>query len=146
MGTDATNYAKYVAGSPADFMGAEWEGKVRCIHDTYTFASAIAGTIINVGILRKGEVFLMGYIHGDDIGSATTLTLGDTELDGSATILDADRYLEATVFTTTGQKTLCMRDLGMGYKATKDMILQITVGVETANGAIEVLILKACPN
>lgn len=146
MATDATNYAKYASPAAATLMGAEWEGKVKCIHDTYTFASAIAGTVINVGILRKGEVFLMGYIFGADLGSATTLTLGDTELDGSATIYDADRYLQATVFTTADQKTLCMDDAGLGYKATKDMILQITVGVETANGAIEVLILKACPN
>jgi hypothetical protein len=146
MATNATNYAKYVAGSPAAFMGAEWEGKVRCIHDTYTFASAIAGTVINVGILKAGEVFLFGYINAADLGSATTLTLGDTELDGSASILDADRYLAATVFTTAGQNTLCLRDVGVGYKATKDMIIQVTVGVETANGAIEVMILKACPN
>lgn len=146
MATDATNYAKYAAGAPASFMGAEWEGKVRAIHETYTFASAAIGTVINVGILRKDEVFLMGYIHGADLGSATTLQLGDTELDGSATLADDDRYLAATVFTTTDQKTLCLKDAGLGYKATKDMIIQLKTGVEEASGAVEVMILKACPN
>ena len=46
-----TNYTKYAAPSPATFMGAEWGGKVRATHDTYTFASAAADTEVNVGVL-----------------------------------------------------------------------------------------------
>jgi hypothetical protein len=125
---------------PSTFMGAEWGGKVRATHDSYTFASAIAGLTLQVGVLKPGEVFLDGFIQSADLGSATTLIMGDAG--------DTDRYLAATVFTTAGQVTACRKDVGLGYKnsTTADIPIYITVGVETANGAIEVVIYKACPN
>jgi len=143
---EGTNYAKYASPNPSSFMGAEWKGKVRAIVENYTFASSAIGTIVNVGILAKDEVFLEGYVTGADIGSATTLQLGDTELDGSASIADDDRYLAATVFTTANQRTACDAAAGRGYKATKDMILQLKTGVEEATGLVNVVILIACPN
>ena len=131
------NYTKYAAPDPSAFMGAEWKGRVRATHDTYTFASGAVALTVNVGVLKPGEVFLVGWIKGADLGSATTLTLGDAG--------DADRYLEATVFTTAGQLTTCARDLGIGYKnsTTVDIPLFLTVGTEEATGAVEVIILTA---
>lgn len=136
---DATNYAKYVAPTPPTFMGAEFGGKLRGMHDTYTFASFAHGGTVNVGVLKPGEVYFDGYIHGADLGSATTLTLGDAG--------DADRYLAATVFTTANQVTACRKAEGLGYKNTTsvDIPLFLTVGTEEASGAVEVCITVLSP-
>ena len=134
------NYTKYAAPSPATFMGAEWGGKVRATHDSYTFASAAKDTEVNVGVLMPGEVFLTGWVIGADLGSATTLKLGDSG--------DDDRYLAATVFTTEGQCTQCAKAEGVGYKNTTTSPIPIILktGVEEADGAVEVIILKAAAN
>lgn len=137
---DGTNYAKYAAPSPAALMGAEWGGKVRATHDSYTFASAAVATEVNVGVLMPGETFLTGWVIGGDLGSATTLQLGDAG--------DDDRYLAATVFTTAGQATQCVKVDGVGYKntTTSPIPLILKVGAEEATGAVEVIILKAAAN
>ena len=134
------NYTKYAAPSPATFMGAEWGGKVRATHDSYTFASAAKDTEVNVGVLMPGEVFLTGWVIGADLGSATTLQLGDSG--------DADRYLAATTFTTEGQCTQCAKAEGVGYKntTTSPIPLVLKTGTEEATGAVEVIILKAAAN
>ena len=134
------NYTKYAAPSPATFMGAEWGGKVRATHDSYTFASAAKDTEVNVGVLMPGEVFLTGWVIGADLGSATTLQLGDSG--------DDDRYLAATVFTTEGQCTQCAKAEGVGYKNTTTSPIPIILktGVEEATGAVDVIILKAAAN
>ena len=121
-------------------MGAEWGGKVRATHDTYTFASAAKDTEVNVGVLMPGEVFLTGWVIGAKLGSATTLQLGDAG--------DDDRYLAATVFTTAGQCTQCAKAEGVGYKNTTTSPIPIILktGVEEATGAVEVIILKAAAN
>ena len=133
------NYTKYADPTPATFMGAEWGGRVSATHDTYTFASAAAGTAVNVGVLKPGEVFLTGSVIGADLGSATTLILADAG--------DDDRYLAATVFTTAGQTTQCAKTAGVGYKndTTADIPIVLKTGVEEATGAVEVIILKAKP-
>ena len=134
------NYTKYAAPSPATFMGAEWGGKVRATHDSYTFASAAKDTEVNVGVLMPGETFLTGWVIGADLGSATTLKLGDSG--------DDDRYLAATTFTTEGQCTQCAKAEGVGYKNTTTSPIPIILktGVEEAVGAVEVIILKAAAN
>ena len=135
-----TNYTKYAAPSPATFMGAEWGGKVRATHDTYTFASAAADTEVNVGVLMPGEVFLTGWVIGAALGSTTTLKLGDSG--------DDDRYLAATAFATAGQCTQCAKAEGVGYKntTTSPIPLVLKTGTEEAVGAVEVIILKAAAN
>ena len=134
------NYTKYASPAPATFMGSEWGGKVRATHDSYTFANAAIGTLVNVGVLMPGEVFLTGWVIGADLGSATTLQLGDAG--------DDDRYLAATVFTTEGQCTQCAKAEGVGYKNTTTSPIPIILktGVEEATGAVEVIILKAAAN
>ena len=134
------NYTKYAAPSPATFMGAEWGGKVRATHDSYTFASAAIGTEVNVGVLMPGEVFLTGWVIGAALGSATTLKLGDSG--------DDDRYLAATAFATAGQCTQCAKAEGVGYKntTTSPIPLVLKTGTSKATGAVEVIILKAAAN
>jgi hypothetical protein len=136
------NYTKAVAASPAAHMGPEYNGRVACIHGTYTFASSATGTVVYVGKLYAGEVYLMGWIHGADLSSAGTLTLGDIGLSDADDGGDADRYLTATVFTTAGQFTACSRDIGLGYKSTVDRDFIITTATEELTGKIEVIILK----
>lgn len=137
---NGANYAISQAPTPSTLMGAEWGGKVRATHDSYTFASAIATFTVNVGVLKPGEVYIDGFIQGADLGSATTLTMG------SGTT--ADRFLAATVFTTAGQVTACRAAAGLGYKndTAVDIPIFVTVGAETANGAIEVVIYKLAAN
>ena len=134
------NYTKYAAPSPATFMGAEWGGKVRATHDSYTFASAAIATEVNVGVLMPGEVFLTGWVIGAALGTATTLQLGDAG--------DDDRYLAATAFATAGQVTQCGKVDGVGYKntTTTPIPLVLKTGTEEATGAVEVIILKAAAN
>jgi hypothetical protein len=136
------NYTKARAASPAAHMGPEWNGRVACIHETYTFASTATGTVLYVGKLYAGEVYLIGWIHGADLSSAGTLTLGDIGLSDADDGGDADRYLTATVFTTAGQFTPCSRDIGLGYKSTVDRDFIITTATEELTGKIEVIILK----
>ena len=135
-----TNYTKYSAPSPATFMGAEWGGKVRATHDSYTFASAAKDTEVNVGVLMPGEVFLTGWVIGAALGSGTTLQLGDSG--------DNDRYLAATVFNTAGQCTQCAKAEGVGYKntTTSPIPLVLKTGAAEAVGAVDVIILKAAAN
>lgn len=134
------NYTKYAAPTPVTEMGAEWGGKVRATHDSYTFASAAIGTLVNVGVLKPGEVYIDGFILGADLGSATTLQLGDAG--------DDDRYLAATVFTTANQVTACRKAEGLGYKndTAVDIPIVLKTGVEEATGAVEVIIKKLAPN
>lgn len=126
-----------LAGSPDSRCEAEYGGRVKVTHDTYTFASAAIGFTVQVGVLKPGEVYVDGFIHGADLGSATTLILGDAG--------DTDRYLAATVFTTANQVTACRKAEGLGYKneTAVDIPIYITTGVEEASGAIEVVITKA---
>jgi len=139
-----TNMAKALAPTPATYMGPEFEGKLHTIVENYTFASAAIGTVVRVGRLNKGEVFVSGQITGADLGSATTLQMGDLKAAGEA-VGDADRYLAATVFTTANQKTDCNALAGRGYKATEDMIITVETAVEEATGRIDVVIIKAVP-
>jgi len=138
MGTVyGANYTKALAGDPSDRLGAEYGGRVKAIHDSYTFASAGTGTIVVVGVLKPGEVYVDGFIHGADLGSATTLQMG---ISGAT-----DKFLAATVFTTANQVTACRAAAGLGYKndTAADIPIIITTGTEEATGAIEVVIFKA---
>lgn len=134
---NGANYTKAVAGSPSDRLGAEWGGCLKVTYETYTFASAASGTTVNVGVLKPGEVFIDGFILGADLGSATTLQLGDAG--------DDDRYLAATVFTTANQVTACRKSEGLGYKndTAVDIPIVLKTGVEEATGAVKVIIKKA---
>lgn len=140
-----TTYTKAVAPSPATYMGTEYEGRVKCIMGTYECASLAAGSTIRVGMLRKGETFIMGWITADDLSSAGTLAMGDIKASDGSTVGDADRYLAATVFTTAGQQTACNAEAGRQYTATEDLILTITTATEEMTGTIFVTILKSCP-
>ena len=126
-----------LAGSPDSRCEAEYGGRVKVTHDTYTFASAASGFTVQVGVLKPGEVYVDGFIHGGDLGSATTLILGDAG--------DTDRYLAATVFTTANQVTACRKAEGLGYKNSTavDIPIYLTTGVEEATGSVEVVIFKA---
>jgi len=137
MDAYGANTTKALAGDPSSRVEAEWGGRVKVTHETYTFASAADTFTVQVGVLKPGEVYIDGFIHAADLGSATTLTLGDAG--------DADRYLAATVFTTDKQVTACRKADGLGYKNSTavDIPLFLTVGVEEASGAVEVVIFKA---
>lgn len=140
MATNGTNYAKYASPSPATFMGAEWGGKKRGTYEVLELASVAADTEYNVGVLMPGEVFYGGEVIAGDLGSATTLQLGDAG--------DDDRYLAATVFTTVGQVTGCNKIDGIGYKneTTSPIPIILKTGVEEATGTVKIRLEKLSPN
>jgi hypothetical protein len=136
------NYTKSLAAYMTYPMGPEWNGPVKAICDKYEAASLASGSVIYAGKLYAGEVFLIGWIWADDLSSAGTLALGDIGLTDGTDTGDPDRYLTATVFTTTGQLTACTRDIGFGYKTTVDRDFIITTATEEMTGTIGWLILK----
>jgi hypothetical protein len=136
------NYTKSLASYMTYPMGPEWNGNVKCIHDSYEAASLASGSVIYAGKLYAGEVYLIGWIFGDDLSSAGTLTLGDLGVTDGTSTGDADRFLTATAFTTDGQWTACSRDIGLGFSTTVDRDFIITTGEEEMSGTIEWVILK----
>lgn len=141
----STTYTKATAPTPATYMGTEYEGRVKCIMGSYECASLAAGSTIKLGLLKKGETFVAGWITGDDLSSAGTLALGDIKASDGSTVGDADRYLAATVFTTAAQQTACNAEAGRQYTATEDLILTLTTATEEMTGTIWYVILKSCP-
>lgn len=145
MGTVYSDtYTKALAPTPATYQGTEYEGRVKVIMGKYEAASLPAGSVIQIGELKKGETFITGWITADDLSSAGTLALGDVKK-GSGDTGDADRYLAATVFTTANQCTQCDAEAGRAYTATEDMILAITTATGEMTGTIFYKILKSCP-
>ena len=138
-------YTKAATPSPATYMGTEYEGRVKCVMGKYEAASLATGSTIKVGMLRKGETFITGWVIADDLSSAGTLALGDIKESDGSTVGDADRYLAATVFTTAGQVTQCTAEAGRQYTATEDLIVTLTTATEEMTGTIWVIFLKSCP-
>jgi hypothetical protein len=140
------NYAKAVLGTvaPKDYLGAEWEGKVRAMYETFTFNSHTSGTIINVGILRAGEAYLGCEIVNAALGSGVTLQLGDPGATGVSA--DDDRYMTAQAAASAGNIFGKEASTGLGYKAAVDLILQLKTGGGTATGLVQVTVWKACSN
>lgn len=131
---NGSNYAKYASPTMRDLMGAEYGGKVIAMHDEFTFAGEASGTTVNMGVLKKGEVFLGAFLNAAALGSGVTVQLGDSG--------DDDRYIAATVCTSTVEAFKCAQT-GMGYKATADTVLVLKTGVGAATGKVELVVLKA---
>ena len=134
---NGSNYAKFIAPTMRDLLGAEYGGKVRAMHDEFTFASAAIGTVVNVGILKKGEVFLGALLVSAALGTNVTVKLGDSG--------DDDRYIAATACTSAVEAFKCAQ-AGMGYKATADTPLVLKTGGAEATGKVQLVIFKAASN
>lgn len=135
---DGINYAKSLAPGMRDQLGAEWGGKNRAVYDEYTFAAAAAGTIVNVGVLRKGEVYLGCEIVNAALGTSVTLQVGDAG--------DDDRYMTAQAAATAGNIVGKDAGAGFGYKAPADTVIFIKTGGGAATGKVQIVWYKAAPN
>jgi hypothetical protein len=141
---NGANYGYSLSANPGGipgaggYMGPEWEGKVRAIYDTYTFAGEVSGSLVNVGVLRAGEVFLGSEIINAALGSGTTIQLGDAG--------DDDRYMTAQSSVSTGNIIGKEASTGLGYKATADTIIQLKTGGGACTGQVKITIWKACSN
>lgn len=134
---DGINYAKYASPVMRSLLGAEWNGKVRADYDEKTFAGEAAGTLVNMGVLKKDEVFIGALLISAALGSGVTVQLGDAG--------DDDRFIAATVCTSAVEAFKGKTD-GVGYKATADTPLVLKTGVGAATGKVQIVIFKACPN
>jgi len=135
---DGINYAKSVSLSVRDELGAEWEGKSRAIYDEFTFSSHASGTTVNVGVLRKGEVYLGCEIVNAALGTGVTLQLGDAGNDA--------RYMAAQAAASAGNIVGKEAGSGFGYKAPSDTVLVLKTGGGTATGKVQIVIYKAAGN
>jgi len=134
---NGSNYAKYASPTMRNLLGAEYGGKVRAMYDEFTFAGEAAGTTVNMGVLRKGEVFLGALLVAAALGSSVTVQLGDSG--------DDDRYIAATVCTSAVEAFKGKTD-GVGYKATADTPLVLKTGAAAATGKVQLVIFKAASN
>jgi hypothetical protein len=140
MGTvSGDNYTKAVAGDPSDRVEAEWGGRLKAQIDNYEAASLATGSVINVGWLDPGEVFVAAYVKADDLSSAGTLALGIP----ASPVSDADHFMAATVFTTAGQATLAILNSGHKNETDDRQIICLTTATEEMTGTIETVIIKA---
>jgi len=135
---NADNYTKVASPDPINYLGCEWEGKVRAMYDTITLASAVTGTLIACGTLRKGEVFIGCDLYCAAFGSGATLQLGDDT--------DDDRYMAAQEVATAGRVTGKEATAGFGYKATADTVLYLKTGGIEMTGKIQIIIKKLAQN
>ena len=131
------NYAKTLL-APKDYLPSYWEGKVRAMYETYTFASNPSGDIVNVGILRAGEVYLGCEIVNAALGSGVTLQLGDSGSDV--------RYMAAQSAASAGNIIGKEAATGLGYSPSADTVLQLKVGGGAATGTVQITIWKVSPN
>lgn len=134
---NGSNYAKFIAPTMRNLLGAEYGGKVRASYDEFTFAGEAAGTLVNMGVLKKGEVFLGALLVAAALGSGVTVQLGDS--------VDDDRFIAATVCTSAVEAFKGKTD-GVGYKATADTPLVLKTGVAAATGKVQLVIFKAASN
>ena len=134
---NGSNYAKFIAPTMRDLLGAEYGGKVRASYDEFTFSANDAGTTVNMGVLKKGEVFLGALLVSAALGQGVTVQLGDSG--------DDDRYIVATVCTSAVEAFKCAQT-GMGYKATADTPLVLKTGAGAATGKVQLVIFKAASN
>jgi hypothetical protein len=134
---NGSNYAKFIAPTMRDLLGAEYGGKVRASYDEFTFSANDAGTTVNMGVLKKGEVFLGALLVSAALGTGVTVQLGDSG--------DDDRYIASTLCTSAVEAFKCAQ-AGMGYKATADTPLVLKTGAAAATGKVQLVIFKAASN
>jgi len=134
---NGSNYAKYASPTMRDLLGAEYGGKVRASYDEFTFAGDDAGTTVNMGVLKKGEVFLGAFLVAAALGTNSTIQLGDSG--------DDDRYFTA-VSTASAVEAVKGAQTGVGYKATADTPLVLKTGGAAATGKVQLVIFKAASN
>lgn len=134
---NGVNYAKSLVPGIRNQVGAEGGGKVRAIYDEFTFNGEAAGTIVNVGSLKKDEIFIGALLVSAALGAGVTLSLGDAVSDV--------RYIAATV-CTAAVEAFKGAAAGVGYKATADTTMFLKTGVGAATGKVQIVIYKVCPN
>lgn len=137
-----TNYTKFASPSPASFMGPEWEGRLITTTDAVEFSTSTAGASWNVGVLKPGEVFLLGIISSDTIKSeaTATLSLGTPE--------DVDMFMIAVAMSASlqGRCFLAGASAGVGYFNTESgnrPIILMTGTATITSGTAKVTIIKA---
>ena len=121
--------------TPATMIdAASNSGNLQVWHDTYEASSLAAGSDISVARLPKGAKVYDVIVHFDNLGSGTTLKVGDSA--------DDDRYIAATATTSAGQMSMSQEGAiaGFGYEqpAETDIIL---TNAGTATGTIKCAVI-----
>lgn len=134
---NSTTYAAQAAGKIALDAGINHTGLL-VASTTYEATALAADDVINLFELPKGAIVHNFIVSFDDLGTGTTLDIGDA--------VDADRYVDgADTATAAGSKVGILPD-GAGYKigtAAGDEIIKATNLGAAATGTIKVACIYA---
>jgi hypothetical protein len=131
---------------PTNMLNVQRAGaKVYCVQAEYEADALAADDIINVCKLRKGdEVLMNSFVIFDDLGTGTTLDIGD---DDDTDAADPDRYADG-IDTASAAAVFQFNDVAtcidkVPYAVQKDCWLQATnLGAE-ATGTLKFTIFIA---
>ena len=132
---NGVNYAKKINPTTANILGAaESNGKVRVMHDSFTFAGEAAGEVIRIGKLPKNSRYLGAIIANAALGAAVTVQIGDSG--------DDDRFVAAVDANTTPPIGIAKTpQTGMNYEFSDETIILLKTAGGAATGLIEVALL-----
>ncbi len=116
-----------------------FDGRVKCMVDSYEAATLVSGSTITVGgRLTKGCVILQVSLTTDALGGSTTMSIGDAE--------SAARYMSAEDTSSAATHTTDLAD-GVGYTTDEtdadalDTQIVLTTGGASMTGTIKVVVL-----
>ena len=134
---NSTTYAAQAAGKMALNAGIA-NSAIKVISTTYEASSLAANDIINLFELPKGAVVMDLIVAFDDLGTGTTLDVGDSN--------DVDRYIDgADTATAAGAARMSLAD-GFGYRIgtnTGDNVIQAKNLGGAATGTIKAVCFYA---
>ena len=124
------NFTNITADPIVNADSGEWSGKLRVQYDTYEASSLGAGSDISVARLPKGAKVYDIVVHFDNLGSGTSLKVGDAA--------DDDRYIAATATTSAGQMSMAQEGAigGFAFEQTAETDIILT-NAGTASGTIK---------
>jgi len=116
---------------PRDMIEANtWNGRVRCLFDTYEAVSLAIGSTISVGKLPKDARVVGVQLMFDALGASSILSVGDAAVPG--------RYVNGISSASAGVSLLGVIS-GLGFKQTANTDIIITTGGATITGSISIL-------
>jgi hypothetical protein len=122
-------------------IAAKEGGKIRVVIASYEAAALAANDIINICKLRKGDIVLpQSLVMHDDLGTGTTMDIGDNDSAGA----DADRYVDG-IDTAAAASVAFFNQVAeidkIPYVIQNDCWLQATNLGAAATGTIDFYIL-----
>lgn len=134
---NSTTYAAQASGKMSLDAGIA-SAAIKVISTTYEASALSANDVINLFVLPKGAVVMDLIVAFDDLGTGTSLDVGDSN--------DVDRYIDgADTATSAGAARMTLAD-GFGYRIgtnTGDNVIQAKNLGGAATGTIKAVCFYA---